>query len=204
MNDQIYDNQNKETLLDKERQRNNEEDDEDVRFERRPGRQFTINFMAFNKNFNKLIIPYDFDKKNYFIKKEEIDFYEYKEYVIATLEKFCNDPVFNIEKKYKAKGLEKFCLFVPNFFLIVFIIYIFVFIGFLTYGNPAILFITFIILKKTYSSLKIMRFIIKEKMKIKEVKRKLDTENNSPFCLEKKIFWTLGQSGYWMELVKSI
>ena len=180
---------------------NNEEDDI---VNPRGVRQFTINFMAFNKNFNKLIIPYDFDLKNYFIKKEEIDFYEYKDYVADTLDRFCKDPVFNIEKKYKPKGFEKFLLFIPNFIMLLVILYVFIFIAFLTYCNPAILFISFIILKKGYSSLRIMRFIFKEKAKIKEVKRKLEMENNSPFCIEKKINWALGDSGYWIELVKNI
>jgi len=143
-------------------------------------------------------------KNEYFVKKEEIEFYEYKDYVLATLAKFCSDPVFGVGKKYKAHGLRKFCLFIPNFFLIIFIVYVLIFTACLTYCNPAILFITFIILHKTYSSLKIMRFVLKEKMKMREIKKKLEMENNSDFCTSKKINWILGQSGYWMELVKNV
>jgi hypothetical protein len=57
---------------------------------------------------------------------------------------------------------------------------------------------------KVYKSIKMLKFIFLEKSKIKEVHKILNKENVTDFCRENKIRWILGQSGYWLEVQKSI
>ena len=48
------------------------------------------------------------------------------------------------------------------------------------------------------------KFILLEKWKIIEINQILEKENNSEFCIENKLKWKLGQSGYWIEIQKLI
>ena len=48
------------------------------------------------------------------------------------------------------------------------------------------------------------RFIILEKYKMSEILKNIKNENLSKNCQEKKIQWTVGQSGYWLEIQKLV
>ena len=58
-------------------------------FQRRENRNYSINCRPNHDNdLNKVIIPYNFDKKQYQIQESEIEFYEKKNYLLDTLKKF--------------------------------------------------------------------------------------------------------------------
>ena len=178
--------------------------DENIDFKqpRRP-RQVTVYYQRYSNDHYKILIPYDFEEKRYYAKPEDIDFYDHKDYLLAKLNEFCQNPVFDIEKKIIPKGIwQKFIIHLPKFLFFFISIYIFIFIALLTFFNPAILTILYFIIRKVYQSLKIIRFVKYEKLKMKEIVNILEKENNSKMCIDNKIKWVLGQSGYWLEIVR--
>ncbi len=180
-----------------------EESIQNSEYQPRP-RQITVYYQKYNNNYYKILIPYDFDEKRYFAKKEEINFYEHRDYLMDKLEEFCSNPVFNIEKKIVPKGCwQRFVIHLPKFLFFLVYLYLFIFICLLTFFNPAILTILYFIMQKIYKSLKMIRFVKYEKLKMKEIENILEIENNSTFCKENNIKWVLGQSGYWLEVKKT-
>lgn len=172
--------------------------------QRRIGRSYSVNYMNFKNNLYKVIIPYDFDKNRYVINQKDIEFYENKEYVLDTLETLCENPLFNIEQKLKLEGCKKFLYYLPYILVLITLVYIFLFIIFTVFLNPAIIFIMIYVVKKLHKSFKMMRFIFREKLKMKKINQELDKENNTTFCKDHKIKWVLGQSGYWIEVIKLV
>ena len=182
----------------------NEEKESESNSEYQPRpRQITVYYQKYNNNFYKILIPYDFEEKRYFAKKEEINFYDHKDYLIDKLEEFCSNPIFNIEKKIIPKGCwQRFVIHLPKFLFFFIYLYLFIFICLLTFFNPAILTILYFIMQKIYKSLKIIRFVKYEKLKMKEIENVLEIENKSKFCKDNSIKWIFGQSGYWLEVKK--
>ena len=177
----------------------------ETRFQRRENRQYSINCRLNHDNdLNKVIIPYNFDKKQYLIQASEIEFYEKKNYLLDTLKRFNNLDSFKIEKKYEASKLQKLGMYTPT--IIIFLIYIYLSVIVLTLFsfNPVLIYSIFIWGKKIFHYISMVQFIILEKFKIKEIKNTLEFENISKICRDNKLRWILGQSGYWLELQKIV
>ena len=177
----------------------------ETRFQRRENRQYSINCRPNHDNdLNKVIIPYNFDKKQYLIQASEIEFYEKKNYLLDTLKRFNNLDSFKIEKKYEASKLQKLGMYTPT--IIIFLIYIYLSVIVLTLFsfNPVLIYSIFIWGKKIFHYISMVQFIILEKFKIKEIKNTLEFENISKNCRDNKLRWILGQSGYWLELQKIV
>ena len=177
----------------------------ETRFQRRENRQYSINCRPNHDNdLNKVIIPYNFDKKQYLIQASEIEFYEKKNYLLDTLKRFNNLDSFKIEKKYEASKLQKLGMYTPT--IIIFLIYIYLSVIVLTLFsfNPVLIYSIFIWGKKIFHYISMVQFIILEKFKIKEIKHTLEFENISKICRDNKLRWILGQSGYWLELQKIV
>lgn len=177
----------------------------DFIFQRRMGRQFSLYVSPANDTkFYKLIIPYNFEKKKYFIKEKDIEFYEHKEYLLEKLSHFNNNPVFDIESTYKAKGCKNLKIYLPFVIVILILLYISLVILCLFCFNPIVIYTLFSWNKKAFNSLRMFRFIILEKYKMSEILNTIKNENLSNNCQEKKIKWTVGQSGYWLEIQKML
>ena len=177
----------------------------ETRFQRRENRQYSINCRPNHDNdLNKVIIPYNFDKKQYLIQASEIEFYEKKNYLLDTLKRFNNLDSFKIEKKYEASKLQKLGMYTPT--IIIFLLYIYLSVIVLTLFsfNPVLIYSIFIWGKKIFHYISMVQFIILEKFKIKEIKNTLEFENISKICRDNKLRWILGQSGYWLELQKIV
>lgn len=186
-------------------EKNSERDKEIYTYERRIGRQFTINIHPSKENgFIKVIIPYDFELKRYDIKLKEIEFYENRRYLLKKLNLFNAEPAFNIEDVYKPIGCQKLYIYLPVFIFFILAIYIALVVVSVLSFNPFVIYVTFNWIRKGYNSLRMFKFIILEKLKMKKINRILDNENKSEFCTNNKLQWTLGQSGYWLEMKKLI
>jgi hypothetical protein len=157
-----------------------------------------------NNRFQKVIVPYDFDKKKYILKVKEIEFYEHKKYLIEKLDYFCNLQVFHIDNKYEPKCLQKSLLILVYLIIVLIIAYVLFVIATLFSYNPLIIYTALKWLKKGYLRIQVFKFILLEKWKIKEMNKVLEKENKSEFCNQNKLKWQLGQSGYWIEIQKLI
>ena len=177
----------------------------ETRYQRRENRIYSINCRPNHDNdLDKVIIPYNFELQKYQISEEEISFYEKKDYLIETLEKFNQKNTFKIDKRYKPSKGQKLCLYAPALIISIALLYISVVLLGLFSFNPVLVYTFFSWGKKWFHYFKMCEFIFLEKFKIKEVKRILEEENNSTLCTENKLQWILGQSGYWLELKKNV
>jgi len=179
--------------------------DRDYRYQRRVGRQFSINYHPSKDNkFYKVIIPYNFDLKKYWINKKEIEFYENKKYLERKLVEFNDNSAFNVDKEFEPELKQKLCLYLPTTILSFIVIYLAIIMVCFFSFNPIIIYTVYTWIKKGFRSLQMFKFILFEKFKIKKIHKILDDENNSKFCVEKKLKWILGKSGYWLEVQKLI
>jgi hypothetical protein len=179
------------------------ESEKDYNYERRMGRQFSINVHPSKDNkFYKVIIPYNFEKKQYTIKRKEIEFYENKNYLLERLGYFCRIPAFNIESKFKPHSMQNISIYLPIIGISVLFLYL-AFVSFTIFAfNPVIIYTVFNWGKKGYNFAQIWKFKKLENYKIEEIKKILEKENSSNFCIDNKLKWILGQSGYWIEIQK--
>ena len=179
--------------------------DREFKYERRMGRQFSINVHASKDNkFQKVIVPYNFDKKLYAIKKEEVEFFEKKKYLKEKLDLWNVNPAFNIEHQFEAKGRQNIYLYVPTIIIFILVIYLSIVLCAYFSFNIIVIYTVGSWLKKGYNSLQMFKFILLEKFKIKEIHKIINEENNCDFCINHKLRWSLGQSGYWLELQKLV
>lgn len=163
-----------------------------------------INYITSNK-FNRVIIPYNFEKKKYEIKYKEIEFYESKDYLINKLEEYNNNPNFDIERKYSSKNfLEIIKIYFPISFVMIFLLYIGLLLTVLSNFNPIVIYTLYSYIKKAYNSLNMFKFILLEKFKMNLLMNIITEENKSSICLSKKLTWKIGRSGYWIEVEKNI
>jgi len=179
--------------------------EKEYQFQRRICRQFSINCRPNKDNkFHKVIIPYNFDLKKYWINKKEIEFYESKKYLEKKLMELNDNPAFNIDKVFEPKLGQRLFLYMPTLLLSIVVLYFaLIFTAFFSF-NPIIIFTLFTWFQKGFSSLQMFKFILFEKFKIREIHIILNRENESPFCVEHKLRWILGKSGYWLEVQKLI
>lgn len=156
-------------------------------------------------DINKVIIPYNFEIKQYAIDQNQIEFLEdKKDFVLKTISRYNSENAFKIGDKYQATCLEKcfvnFLLFIIG---IVFLYVILIFLIFLSF-NPMIIFCCFLFGRKICRFLGTMKLLIYERYKLSEINKILETQNSSNFYRENKLKWVLGQNGYWLELQKEI
>ena len=154
------------------------------------------------KNFDKVIIPYNFKRNNYSVPDNEIEGYENKEFVLNTLHSYNNQKLFKFDSPYSPSFCERIILYFPMILFILIILYILISLIVLFLFNPLIIYISYIILKGVYSMNKSVKNSIYEKLKKKAINKKLEETNKSQYCSEHKIKWNLGVSGYWLEVEK--
>ena len=153
------------------------------------------------KNFDKLIIPYNFKKNNYSVPDNEIEGYEHKEFVLNTLHTYNLQKLFKFDSPYDPSCCERLLFFFPLLiFLIILYILIYLIITFMF--NPLVLYVSYKILKGIFSLIKSIKNTIYEKMKKKAINKRLDETNRSKYCFHNNIKWKLGESGYWLEVKK--
>ena len=190
---------------------NSDDDKSDVnienieyRYERRLGRQYSINKNFFrDEKYNKVIIPYNFEKKMYDIKDKDIEFYENKDYLKDKLNELNINPNFDIEKIYKPQSMvQKLKIYLPIIIIMIILIYFGTIISIFFCFNPIVIYTIYSWIRKAYNSLRMFKFILLEKFKMKEIHNIIDTENISEVCKFNKIIWKIGQSGYWLEVQK--
>ncbi len=176
----------------------------EYRYERRLGRQLSMNQNFFrDEKFNKVIIPYNFQKKIYDIKDRDIEFYENKDYLKDKLNEFNKNPNFDIEKIYNPKSLlQKLKIYLPIIIIMIILIYIGTIISIFFCFNPIVIYTIYSWIRKGYNSLRMFKFILLEKFKMREIQKIIAIENITDVCKLNKIIWKIGQSGYWLEVQK--
>jgi hypothetical protein len=83
-----------------------------------------------------------------------------------------------------------------------FIIYLSLIILTLFSFNLVLFYLLFVGFKKLFNLIKTIESFLLEKIKKKEINTILNLENNTKFCKENNLKWTIGQSCYWLELQK--
>ncbi len=179
-------------------------DELEYRYERRIARQFSINNNYLkDEKFNKVIIPYNFQKRKYEIRDKDIEFYENKDYLKDKLNEFNNITDFDIEKIYYPKRFnQKIKIYLPIIVIMIILIYIGLIITMFFCLNPIVIYAMYSWIRKAYNSLKMFKFILLEKFKMIEIQTIIENENISEICKLNKIIWKIGQSGYWIEIQK--
>jgi hypothetical protein len=172
-------------------------------YQKRINRIYTLGIRTCTK-YNKVIIPYDFDKKKYIIKLKDIEFYEHKTYLIQKIDNFCNLQAFHIDERYKPNSFEKLYIIILYLGIVLLIAYFLFIIATLFSYNPLVIYTAFTWLRKGYLRVQVCKFVLLEKWKIKKMNKVLESENKAIFCKENKLKWQLGQSGYWIEIQKLI
>ena len=164
----------------------------------------SINFFQTDK-FNKVIIPYNFEKKKYTIKSKDIEFYESKEYLKSKLEEYNKNPNFDIDRTYSPKSCcERIKIFFPIIFIMIILLYAGFIFTLLSGFNPIVIYSLYSYIKKAYNSLNMFKFILLEKFKMNRIRGIISNENKSKICKSIKITWKIGRSGYWIEVQKNI
>lgn len=176
----------------------------EYRYERRIGRQFSINHnFVKNEKFNKVIIPYNFQKKMYDIKDKDIEFYENKQYLKEKLEEFNINPDFNIEKKFVVRRMgQKLKIYLPIIIIMIILIYISLIVILFFCFNPFVIYTIYSWTRKAFNSLRLYKSILLEKFRVKEIQKIIENENLSEICKLNRILWNVGKSGYWLEIQK--
>jgi hypothetical protein len=158
---------------------------------------------AKDHNFDKVIIPYNFEKKRYWINKKDVDI-DGKEYILNKLEELCKNEAFNIESKYNLKNREKVYFYLPTIILSIIGLYLYILLLVLFSFNPLLIYLLYSFSVKGFHSIQMFKFTIVEKLKKKEINKIINEENDSTKCQSRKLKWVLGQSGYWIEIHKLV
>lgn len=178
------------------------ENHESYVYERR--RENNSSIFILRNTFDKVIIPYNFEKKKYEIRIKDIEFYEHKDYIIYKLEEYNNDPNFDFDKIHLTKNcLEWFKVNWPVILIMLILLYFAFLFLLLANLNPIVLYTLYSYLEKACKCLNMIKFIIVEKMKMKKLNTIILNENKSDNCIYKGINWKIGTSGYWMEVKKN-
>ena len=154
------------------------------------------------KNFDKIIIPYSFKKKNYLISDNEIEGYENKEFVLNTLYAYNLLKIFKIDSPYSPSCFERILFFFPVLLIIIGIAFGLIYLIIIFLFNPFIILISYQILKGVINIIRSIKHTLYEKMKKSAMNKKLEETNKSNYCKEHNIKWNLGVSGYWLEVEK--
>ena len=173
------------------------------KFQRRETQKYSQAERAiFVNDLNKVIIPYNFKEKKYDIDKNEIEFYQKKVYLLNKLSFFNNKKVFKFQEKYTPNLFQKILIIFFNMIIFLLIIYLsLIFLSLFSF-NLALFYLLFLGYKKLFLLMKKIELFLLEKIKKQEINNILNYENNSQFCKENNLKWTIGQSCYWLELQK--
>ena len=154
------------------------------------------------KNFDKIIIPYNFKKNNYSIPDNEIDGYENKEFLLNTLYSFNNQKIFKFDSRYKPNCCERIIYLFIFLLIILIILYCLLFLIIMFLFNPLVLYFSYKFLIIIFYGIRAFKKHFYEKLKIKAIKKNLAHTNKSQYCKEHNIRWNMGVSGYWLEIEK--
>ena len=173
------------------------------KFQRREFTKYSKSERAiFVNDLNKVIIPYNFIEKKYDIDKNEIEFYQKKQYLLDKLIYFNSKRVFKFQEKYSPNIFQRFLIILFDIIFFLFIIYLSLIILTLFSFNLVLFYLLFVGFKKLFNLIKTIESFLLEKIKKKEINTILNLENNTKFCKENNLKWAIGQSCYWLELQK--
>jgi hypothetical protein len=161
------------------------------------------NNMITNIKYDKIIIPYNFQKNSYSIPENEIEGYENKEFLLNTLHKYNNQTIFKFDSPYDPSICEIILFYLPVILIFSIIIYIILLSLFRFIFNPLVIYVSFVILKSLIYAFDNIKRGLYEKLKKKAIKKKLEETNKSKYCLDHNMKWKLGLSGYWLEIENS-
>ena len=154
------------------------------------------------QNFDKIIIPYDFQKNNYSVRENELEGYEHKEFILNTLYDYNNTKIFKFDSPYSPSCCESFFFTFILLLIILIILYIFLYLIVMFLFNPIFIYFSYKLLKMIFIGIRGLKNAKYEKYKIKAIKKKLAQTNKSTYCKEHNIQWNLGVYGYWLEVEK--
>ena len=154
------------------------------------------------KNFEKIIISYNFKKNNYYITDKELEGYENKEFLLNTLYNFNNQEIFKYDSPYIPTCCERILFLVPVIILVCIIIYILYLLTIICTLNPLIIYLDYLILKIIFKLIIKFKNNLNEKFKKKAINKIIDDTNESDYCIIHQIKFKLGPSGYWLQLEK--
>ena len=154
------------------------------------------------KNFDKIIISYNFKKNNYYITDKELEGYENKEFLLNTLYNFNNQEIFKYDSPYIPTCCERILFLVPVIILVCIIIYILYLLTIICTLNPLIIYLDYLILKIIFKLIIKFKNNLNEKFKKKAINKIIDDTNESDYCIMHQIKFKLGPSGYWLQLEK--
>ena len=173
------------------------------KFQRRETKKYSqAERSIFVNDLNKVIIPYNFKEKKYDIDKNEIEFYQKKVYLLDKLSFFNSKKVFKFQEKYTPNLFQNILIIFFDVIIFLFITYLSLIILTLFSFNLVFFYLLYVGYKKIFHLMKKIESFLLEKIKKKEIKNILNCENNSKFCKENNLKWTIGQSCYWLELQK--
>ena len=156
------------------------------------------------KQFDRIIISYNFKKNNYFIADSELEGYEHKEYLLNTLYHFNNQPLFKFDSLYSPTCSERMIFLIPVIIIVLLIIYFLYVLTIICTLNPLIIYISYLCIKIVFIFIKKWKNNLYEKFKKKAIDKVIDETNNSLSCQSHKIKFKLGLSGYWLEVEKTM
>jgi hypothetical protein len=149
--------------------------------------------------FDKIIIPYNFQKNCYYITDNEIEGYENKEFLLNTLHNYNSQQLFKFDVDYSPTCCERL-IYIPIIIIFIIIIYILVIFVIIFMFNPFVLYLSMKCLGLVFSGVKSYKNTLYEKFKKKAILKQLNETNKLQYCQDHKIRWKLGVSGYWLEI----
>ena len=152
--------------------------------------------------FNKLIIPYNFETKSYTIPESDIEFYDGKNYILNKLSEFNSCKITKIDRKHRPNCCQSFPLLVLVTVVMFFVLYFeYILVSILAF-NPIVIYLCLLFGYEIFSFLMRGKDKLMDKCRRNDVQKMLDDFNQSPFCVEHNLKWSLGLNGYWLEIQK--
>ena len=179
-----------------------EEENNIIKTSKKDSRSQNIESNNTKKNFDKIIIPYNFKKNIYTIPDNEIDGYENKEFLLNTLYSYNNQKLFKFDSRYRPNCCERIIFLFLFLIIILIILYGLSFLLIMFLFNPLVLYFSYKFLSIVFYGMKAYKKHLYEKLKIKAIKKKLAQTNKSKYCKEHNIRWKMGVSRYWLEIEK--
>jgi hypothetical protein len=143
-----------------------------------------------------IVIPFNENINKYTVQPEEIDFFDNKDYILVTIDKF--NQIFSLEKNYVPIPVILFFSII-YFILSIVIIYCSTLVCLVCLLNPMVILVFILIIMKIIKILIIVVYGVKEKYKIHKIKKALEVENVESMK-NFKIIWSYGRDGSWLEV----
>lgn len=168
-------------------------------------RKYTLNVRPSEDNkYLKILIPFDLEQKKFFISKEELEIYDIKDYIQRTINKFNSMEEFHIHEDYKG---TTFALMLKWFLILIFHICIgYCNVCLLQMGCFNIVFFAFLLNIHYLFNILVLNIFRRyfNKVQLKRLRSILNKENETEYCKRRKYTWDLGESGYWIQMNKSL